>query len=69
MIKRSMSAENVKESLDLANKAVMLDMTDGYSWYVLGNAHLTHFFLGQQNHTELEMALKAYSQSEKNAKF
>jgi len=33
-----------KESIDLANKAVGLDISDTHSWYVLGNSHLTAYF-------------------------
>ena len=56
----------VKESLQLAKQAVALDLTDGYSWYVLGNAHLTNFFTSTRTVEELEFALKAYNQSESN---
>jgi tetratricopeptide (TPR) repeat protein len=35
---------------------------------VLGNAHLTNFFVNNENVSELELALKAYSQSERNLK-
>jgi len=54
----------VKQSLQLAKQAVALDLTDGYSWYVLGNAHLTNFFTSTRTVEELEFALKAYNQSE-----
>lgn len=43
-----------------------LDLSDGYSWYVLGNAHLTNFFTVTRTVEELEFALKAYNQSEQN---
>jgi len=35
-------------------------MKDSQSWYVLGNAHLTNFFVNDENVSELERALKAY---------
>jgi len=35
---------------------------------VLGNAHLTNFFTNNESTTELEAALKAYAQTEKNMK-
>jgi hypothetical protein len=35
---------------------------------VLGNAHLTNFFVNNENVSELELALKAYSQTERNLK-
>jgi len=57
---------NFKKSIELATKAVALDMKDAQSWYVLGNAHLTNFFTNNENIEELTKALKAFSQSEKN---
>jgi len=36
---------NYQESIKLANKSIALDMSDSQSWYVLGNAHLTNFFV------------------------
>lgn len=50
-----------KESLQLAKQAVALDLTDGYSWYVLGNSHLSNFFTVTRTVEELEFALKAYN--------
>ena len=42
-------------------------MKDPQNWYVLGNAHLTNFFVNEDiNVGELQSALKAYAQSEKN---
>ena len=35
---------------------------------MLGNAHLTNFFVNNENVSELELALKAYSQTERNLK-
>jgi tetratricopeptide (TPR) repeat protein len=35
---------------------------------VLGNAHLTNFFVNDGNISELELALKAYAQTERNLK-
>ena len=41
-------------------------MKDSQSWYVLGNAHMTNFFVHQEQATqELELALKAYMMAEK----
>ena len=37
--------KNYKESIALANKAVSMDLADSQSWYVLGNAYLTNFFV------------------------
>ncbi|CDW76195.1 tetratricopeptide repeat protein 5 [Stylonychia lemnae] len=56
---------NYKESIVLANKAVSLDLSDPQSWYVLGNAHLTNFFVNQGSTDELTQALKTYTQTER----
>jgi len=50
----------------LASKAIGLDMNDSQSWYVLGNAHLTNFFVNNESTKELENALKAFTISEKH---
>lgn len=59
--------KNYEASINLAKTAVGLDMKDPQNWYVLGNAHLTNFFVNEDiNVGELTSALKAYAQSEKN---
>jgi tetratricopeptide (TPR) repeat protein len=60
--------KNYQASIQMANKAVGLDLGDSKSWYVLGNAHLTNFFMNNESTTELENALKAYGHCEKNLK-
>lgn len=57
--------KNYKESISLANKAVSFDLSDAQSWYVLGNAHLTNFFVNNESTEELNLALKAYTQTER----
>ena len=57
--------KNYKQSIALAKQAIGLDMSDSQSWYVLGNAHLTNFFVNNEQTLELEHALKAYAQGEK----
>ena len=52
-------------SIAWANKAVGLDLSDSQSWYVMGNAHLTNFFVNNENISELTLALKAYTQTER----
>jgi tetratricopeptide (TPR) repeat protein len=74
MVVRFLASEEEKpavvgESLNLAKQAVTLDLSDGYSWYVLGNAHLTNFFTNAKSIDELEMALKAYNQSETHYRY
>jgi tetratricopeptide (TPR) repeat protein len=53
--------KNFSDSIQLANKAVSLDLSDAHSWYVLGNAHLTNFFANNDSVSELTSALKAYT--------
>ncbi len=57
--------KNYQESIAWANKAVGLDLSDSQSWYVMGNAHLTNFFVNNENISELTLALKAYTQTER----
>jgi tetratricopeptide (TPR) repeat protein len=53
----------VVKSIELAKQALALDLNDGESWYILGNAHLTNFFTNQTSFDEIEKALKSYSQA------
>ncbi|KAI4879356.1 hypothetical protein NFI96_003335 [Prochilodus magdalenae] len=55
----------IMESVDLARQAVQLDVTDGTSWYILGNAYISLFFSSGQNPQMSQQALSAYSQAEK----
>ncbi|KAK7269843.1 hypothetical protein RIF29_22605 [Crotalaria pallida] len=73
MLKRKMSqgAENqvelVEESIQHAKEAIALDVKDGNSWYNLGNACLTNFFVtGAWDHSKLLNSLKAYQNAEKD---
>ncbi|CAK8573958.1 unnamed protein product [Lathyrus sativus] len=73
MLKRKMSqgadnqAELVDESIQHAKEAIALDVKDGDSWYNLGNAYLTSFFVtGGLDHTRLSHSLKAYQNAEKD---
>ncbi|KAL5070435.1 hypothetical protein RYX36_021322 [Vicia faba] len=73
MLKRKMSqgadnqAELVDESIQHAKEAIALDVKDGESWYNLGNAYLTSFFVtGGLDHTRLSHSLKAYQNAEKD---
>jgi tetratricopeptide (TPR) repeat protein len=72
MVIRKVPTKNAKErsqmlddSISYAKKAVSIDLKDSESWYVLGNAHLTNFFMNGQKYEHLDYALKAYTQSEK----
>ncbi|KAL7171053.1 hypothetical protein ACSBR2_035837 [Camellia fascicularis] len=60
-------AEIVEESIKHAKEAIMLDVKDGNSWYNLGNAWLTFFFVtGAWDHSKLLQSLKAYQNAEKD---
>jgi len=56
--------DNVNEGAKKAKEALALDMGDGRSWYVLGNAYLTQFFIIAQDESTLQNALKAYTKAE-----
>jgi len=58
--------KNVVRSIDLAKTALNIDLKDGESWYVLGNAYMFNFFVNMTLITELHNALKAYNQAEAN---
>ncbi|GMJ03307.1 hypothetical protein HRI_003999900 [Hibiscus trionum] len=73
MLERRMSqgadnqAEMVEESIRHAKEAITLDVKDGNSWYNLGNACLTSFFVtGSWDHSKLLQSLKAYQNAEKD---
>ncbi|XP_004300934.1 PREDICTED: tetratricopeptide repeat protein 5-like [Fragaria vesca subsp. vesca] len=60
-------AELVDESIKHAKEAITLDVKDGNSWYNLGNACLTSFFVtGAWDHAKLLQSLKAYQNAEKD---
>ncbi|XP_016456021.1 uncharacterized protein LOC107780028 [Nicotiana tabacum] len=71
--KLAQDAENpeevVDESIKHAREAITLDVKDGYSWYNLGNAFLTSFFVtGAWDHNKLLQSLKAYQNAERDEK-
>lgn len=55
---------NISESLDIAKEAIKLDLEDGHSWFVLGNAFLALFFAKMETVEHLKQALKAYKKAE-----
>ncbi|KAI5677270.1 hypothetical protein M9H77_08220 [Catharanthus roseus] len=62
-------AEIVEESIKHAKEAIALDVKDGNSWYNLGNACMTSFFVtGAWDHSKLLQSLKAYQNAEKDDK-
>ncbi|XP_067391403.1 tetratricopeptide repeat protein 5-like [Emydura macquarii macquarii] len=58
-------AQNVVDSVRQAKLAVQMDVRDGRSWYVLGNAYLSLFFNAGQSPGISQQALSAYGQAEK----
>ncbi|XP_066579055.1 tetratricopeptide repeat protein 5 isoform X2 [Amia ocellicauda] len=56
---------HVVKSLDCARQALQLDITDGTSWYILGNAYISLFFSSGQTPQLSQQALSAYTQAEK----
>ncbi|KAM4536862.1 tetratricopeptide repeat protein 5 [Odontesthes bonariensis] len=56
--------KQVLESVDMARQAVQLDVTDGTSWHILGNAYVSLFFTCGQNPQFSQQALSAYAKSE-----
>ncbi|KAL2542451.1 Uncharacterized protein Adt_03429 [Abeliophyllum distichum] len=60
-------ADIVEESVEHAKEAISLDVKDGNSWYNLGNACLTSFFVsGAWDQSKLLQSLKAYQHAEKD---
>ncbi|KAH9542833.1 hypothetical protein CY35_13G028100 [Sphagnum magellanicum] len=54
-------AETVEESIRHAKQAVTLDIKYGWSWYTLGNAYFTSFFvMGAWDRSKLHQSLRAY---------
>ncbi|XP_048041695.1 tetratricopeptide repeat protein 5 [Megalobrama amblycephala] len=58
-------SKRIVESVEMARQAVQLDVTDGTSWYILGNAYISMFFTSGQNPQLSQQALSAYAQAEK----
>nr|KAG5707484.1 hypothetical protein BaRGS_011988 [Batillaria attramentaria] len=56
----------VKDSVERAKEAVQLDISDGTSWLILGNAYLSLFFSGGQDPKILKQCMSAYSQAERD---
>jgi len=60
--------ENIKLAIDLAKQAITIDMDDGESWYILGNAQLAYFFesYGAVGLEELQKCILAYKKAERD---
>ncbi|XP_061197158.1 tetratricopeptide repeat protein 5-like [Saccostrea echinata] len=59
-------AKLVEESVEKAKEAVQLDIQDGTSWLILGNAYMSLFFAVGQASQALDQSMKAYAQAEKD---
>lgn len=55
--------ENVEKGLEYARKALQLDMSDGHSWLVLGNAYLASFFTVDSKMESLRHCKAAYNKA------
>lgn len=59
------AVSTIDESIQLAKKAIQLDLHDHKSWYVLGNAHTHRYFASPlQDMTDLTKALTSYRRAE-----
>ncbi|XP_014699992.3 tetratricopeptide repeat protein 5 [Equus asinus] len=58
-------SRHVMNSVRQAKLAVQMDIHDGRSWYILGNAYLSLYFNTGQNPKISQQALSAYAQAEK----
>ncbi|XP_062947130.1 tetratricopeptide repeat protein 5 [Cynocephalus volans] len=58
-------SHHVMDSVRQAKLAVQMDVHDGHSWYILGNAYLSLYFNTGQNPKISQQALSAYAQAEK----
>lgn len=56
----------IKESAEKAKQAVEMDISDGTSWLILGNAYLTTFFALGQNPDFMAKCMAAYQQADKD---
>ncbi|EPY76189.1 tetratricopeptide repeat protein 5 [Camelus ferus] len=56
-------SRHVMDSVQQAKLAVQMDILDGRSWYILGNAYLSLYFNTGQNPKISQQALSAYAQA------
>lgn len=55
--------KNICDSVTKAKEALELDIEDGKSWSILGNAYMAVFFSGAQKAASLQQAMTAYSRA------
>ena len=65
---QSVTRDQIDESVKISKEAVSLDVTDGTSWYILGNAYLAQFFLCGQASDVLKCSLSAYTKASDDEK-
>ncbi|KPJ13451.1 Tetratricopeptide repeat protein 5 [Papilio machaon] len=61
--KRNEATALLLNSVEMAKEAVALDIKDGTSWMVLGNAYLCQFFTVSQDPATLKLCMSAYKQA------
>ncbi len=54
---------NVAKSVEIAKQAIKLDFKDGKSWYTMGNAYMSNYFVNHTSRSQLHDAIKAYKQA------
>ncbi|ETV86675.1 hypothetical protein, variant 1 [Aphanomyces astaci] len=57
-------SHNIKTSIVHAKQALNMDIQDGESWYVMGNAYLALFFASSHSTVDLDRSLAAYARAE-----
>lgn len=57
---------NIQQSVTTAKEAVAMDVKDGHSWFVLGNAYLSSFFFAGQSPVTLKQCMVAYTKAEQD---
>lgn len=62
----SCSHDEILMSVEYANQAVQLDLTDHKSWYLLGNAYTSRYFSYSSDIKDLSKAMSAYQKAESN---
>ncbi|KAL0484760.1 tetratricopeptide-repeat protein [Acrasis kona] len=55
---------NAAESIEMAKKAVSMDVSDGESWYLLGHSYINVFMSKTLSVSDIESALKAFQQAQ-----
>ncbi|KAM3137607.1 hypothetical protein pb186bvf_010221 [Paramecium bursaria] len=63
-------AQQFERSLITAKQALLLDLSNSHSWYLVGNAYLSNYFQNpKKDNQSLKQALSAYNKSEQYQQF